>query len=246
MPHTLLVGGTRGLGRSIMRLLNFKGHQVSIIGRRDPPSEDLRVNNVHYWTADLRDGNKAQLAAEAAVAKFGPLNYLIFCQRYRDNDDDWEGEIQVSMTATKNLIEGLILKFSPEGDKGIVIISSVFGDYIGDGQPLSYHVGKAGLNQISRFYAVNLGCKKIRVNTVTPFTYLKEESKSFYLKNKELLELYEEIIPLGRMGSSEDSANAVAFLCSPEASFISGQNIYVDGGLSQVWPETVARKLKSI
>ena len=246
MPHTLLFGGTRGLGRAIMRKLASKGHQVSVIGRRNPHEDDLKVNNVHYWTADLREGNDAQVAAEDAVSKFGPLNYHIFFQRYRGEDDDWAGEIQVSMTATKDLIEGLILRFSPEGDKGIVIVSSVYGDYIGDGQPLSYHIGKAGLNQISSYYAVNLGCKEIRVNTVTPFTYLKEESKDFYLNNKELLELYEEIIPLGRMGSSEDSANAVAFLCSPEASFISGQNLYVDGGLSQVWPETVARKLKSI
>jgi len=156
------------------------------------------------------------------------------------------GEIQVSMTATKSLIDGLTSKFVPEGDKGIVVVSSVFGDYIGEGQPLSYHVGKAGLNHIARFYAVNLGQRKIRVNAVTPFTFLKEESKDFYLNNKELLDLYEEIIPLGRMGSAVDSANAVAFLCSPAASFISGQNLYVDGGLSQVWPETLARKLKSI
>ena len=54
------------------------------------------------------------------------------------------------------------------------------------------------------------------------------------------------MIPLGRMGTAEDSANVVAFLCSTAASFINGQNLYVDGGLSLVWPETLARKLKSI
>ena len=58
--------------------------------------------------------------------------------------------------------------------------------------------------------------------------------------------LYEEIVPLGRMPTSEDSANVISFLCSPAAAFVSGQNIYVDGGLSLVWPETLARKLKSI
>jgi len=125
-------------------------------------------------------------------------------------------------------------------------VSSVFGDRVGEGQPLSYHLGKAGINHMARFYAVSLGRKGIRVNVVTPFTFLKEESKDFYLNNKELQALYQEMIPLGRMGTAEDSANAVAFLCSPAASFINGQNLYVDGGLSVIWPETLARKLKSI
>ena len=78
------------------------------------------------------------------------------------------------------------------------------------------------------------------------FTFLKEDSKEFYLKNKELMQLYAEIIPHGRMATSEDSANVITFLCSPGAAFVNGQNIYVDGGLSLVWPETLARKLKSI
>ncbi len=167
-------------------------------------------------------------------------------QRYRGQDDDWTGEIQVSLTATRQLIELLVPKFETRGDRGIVLVSSVFGDRVGDGQPLSYHLCKAGMNQMTRFYAANLGQKGIRVNAITPFTFLKEESKDFYLNNKELSDLYQEIIPLGRMGTTEDSANAIAFLCSPAAGFITGQNLYIDGGMSLVWPETIARRLRSI
>jgi NAD(P)-dependent dehydrogenase (short-subunit alcohol dehydrogenase family) len=58
--------------------------------------------------------------------------------------------------------------------------------------------------------------------------------------------MYCDIIPLGRMATSEDSAKVIAFLCSPLAGFINGQNIYVDGGLSLVWPETLARKLTAL
>jgi NAD(P)-dependent dehydrogenase (short-subunit alcohol dehydrogenase family) len=246
MPHTLIVGGTRGLGREVVRILASRGSYVSVIGRREPPERDRHIPNVRHWIADLLDGDAALRAAESAVVKNGPLNYLIFCQRYRGKDDDWAGEIQVSLTATKQLIEALAPKFAPEGDRGIVLVSSVFGDRVGEGQPLSYHLGKAGMNHMARFFAVSLGRKGIRVNAVTPFTFLKEESKDFYLNNKELYALYQEMVPLGRMGTAEDSANAVAFLCSPAASFINGQNLYVDGGLSVVWPETLARKLKSI
>jgi len=88
MPHTLIIGGTRGLGRELMRILTSKGHQVSVIGRRDPPEEDLNVKNAKYWNADLQDGNKALDAADAAVSEFGPLNYLVFCQRYRGKEND--------------------------------------------------------------------------------------------------------------------------------------------------------------
>jgi NAD(P)-dependent dehydrogenase (short-subunit alcohol dehydrogenase family) len=246
MSHALVVGGTRGLGREVVRILSSRGSQVSVIGRRDPPEGDRQIPNVQHWIADLLDGDAALRAAESAVGSNGLLNYLIFCQRYRGKDNDWAGEIQVSLTATKQLIEALAPRFAPEGDRGIVLVSSVFGDRVGEGQPLSYHLGKAGINHMARFYAVSLGRKGIRVNVVTPFTFLKEESKDFYLNNRELQALYQEMIPLGRMGTAEDSANAVAFLCSPAASFINGQNLYVDGGLSVVWPETLARKLKSI
>jgi NAD(P)-dependent dehydrogenase (short-subunit alcohol dehydrogenase family) len=246
MTHSLIVGGTRGLGRAVMRALSARGDRVSVIGRREPPAADKAVANVKHWIADLQQGDAALHAAESAVAENGPPSYLVFAQRYRGKDDDWAGEIQVSLTATRRLIDALAPKFAPEGDKAIVIVSSVFGDRVGEGQPLSYHVGKAGLNHMARFYAVALGRKGIRVNTVTPFTFLKEESKDFYTGNKALHALYQDIVPLGRMGTTEDVAGVVAFLCSPAAGFVSGQDLRVDGGLSLVWPETLARRLKSV
>ena len=246
MAHTLIVGGTRGLGRALARSFATQGQQVSVIGRRKPFETDTDLPHVKYWVADLLEADAGMSVAEAIVRERGPLNYLIFAQRYREKGDDWAGEIQVSLTATRRIIEALVPNFVPEGDKAIVIVSSVFGDFVGEGQPLSYHLGKAGINSIARYYAVNLGRKGIRVNAVTPFTFLKDESREFYTGNKELSALYQEIVPLGRMGTAEDSVNAIAFLCSPAASFINGQNLYVDGGLSLVWAEALARKLKKV
>lgn len=245
MPHSLIVGGTRGLGRELVRTLAGQGHRVSVIGRRDPPAEDRSIPDVKHLIADLIDADATLRTAQAAIEERGALNYLVFCQRYRGAEDDWAGEIQVTLTATRHLVEGLVPSFHAEGDKGIVMVSSVFGERVGDGQPLSYHLGKAGMNHMARYYAVNLGRNGIRVNAVTPFTFLKEESQDFYLGNDELHGLYKEITPLGRMGTAHDSAGAIAFLCSPAASFITGQNLYVDGGLSLVWPETLARRLKA-
>ena len=123
------------------------------------------------------------------------------------------------------------------------MVSSVFSKHVGEGQLASYHVAKAGLDQLMRYCAVSLGAKGIRSNGVTPFTFLKDESKSFYMNNEPLMNLYNSIIPLQRMPTTEDSANTIEFLCSPRAAFLTGQNIVVDGGLSLVWPETLARRL---
>ena len=246
MTHSLIIGGTRGLGREVAKLLSAAGHTVSILGRREPGEDDRNIPNTAFYLADLAnlDGFKATLSE--IVKTHGKLSYLVFCQRYRGQEDGWQGELDITLTATKVAVEALQDEFSPEGDKGIVMVSSVFGDFVGEGQPVSYHVGKAGLNQMMRYYAVNLGSKGIRVNAITPFTFLKDESKDFYLNNKPLYDLYSTMIPLGRMSTSEDNAKAVALLCSSQAGFINGQNIYVDGGLSLVWPETLARKLTSL
>ena len=246
MTHSLIIGGTRGLGRELVKLLSKSGHKVSVIGRREPQATDHQIANTRYWIADLGDAASLKSTLGMVVDEAGKVNYLVFCQRYRGKDDDWVGEFNITLSATKTAVEALQDQFDPAGDKGIVMVSSVFGDYVGEGQAISYHVGKAGLNQMVRYYAVNLGRKGIRVNGVTPFTFLKEESKDFYLNNQPLHELYKKIIPLGRMATSEDSAQVIAFLCSPQAGFVNGQNIYVDGGLSLVWPETLARKLASL
>lgn len=246
MAHALVLGGTRGLGREAVKLFSAAGYKVSVIGRREPPAADRDIPGVKHWIADLGPGADISATLDAIVKEQGPLNYLVFCQRYRGSEDPWKGEIDVSLTLTKVVMEAAQERFDPAGDKAVVMVSSVFGDFVGEGQAVSYHVGKAGMNQMMRYYAVNLGRKGIRVNAVTPFTFLKDESKDFYLKNEPLHELYRKIIPLGRMATSVDSAQAIAFLCSPQSTFINGQNIYVDGGLSLVWPETLARSLTSL
>jgi NAD(P)-dependent dehydrogenase (short-subunit alcohol dehydrogenase family) len=246
MPHALILGGTRGLGREVVKLFSAAGYRTSVIGRRDPPETDRSIAGVRHWIADLAPGGDIASVVDQIVAVSGPLNYLVFCQRYRGSEDAWKGELDISLTLTKAVVEAAQDRFEAGGDNAIVMVSSVFGDFVGEGQAVSYHVGKAGINHMMRYYAVNLGRKGIRVNGVTPFTFLKEESREFYLKNEPLYKLYRDIIPLGRMSTSEDSAKLIAFLCSPQSSFINGQNIFVDGGLSLVWPETLARKLAAI
>lgn len=244
--HTLIVGGTRGTGRALVRTFAALDHVVSVIGRRPPPKSDLQVPHVHYWMVDLLDEKHLSKVLSEIVRTNGKLSSLVFCQRYRGQEDAWNGDFQTSLTTTKNAIEQLADAFDETGDKAIVIVGSVASRFIAEEQPLGYHVAKAGLTQMVRYFAVVLGRKGIRINGVSPSTILKEESKNFYMEHKELLGLYKRIIPLGRMGTAEEISNVIEFLCSRKSSFITGQNIVVDGGLSLQWHESLARKLASL
>ena len=72
---------------------------------------------------------------------------------------------------------------------------------------------------------------------------VKEEGAKFYEENKDIVNMYNSVIPLGRMGTAEDAANIISFLCTPKAGFINGQQIVVDGGVSVVSQESLARKV---
>ena len=243
--HSLVVGGTRGTGRILVKLLAGENHRVSVIGRRSPSESDRRIENACFWMVNILDSKRTFEVLDQIVSKEGNINNLIFFQRYRNTENNWNGEIATSLGATRNIIEHLSDEFEGANGSAIVIIGSVASYLIAEEQPLSYHIAKAGLMQMVRFYAVELGRKGIRVNGVSPGAVLKKESREFYLNRPSLGYLYERIIPLGRMGTSIEIAEVVSFLCSPKASYITGQNIVVDGGLSLKWQESLARNLTS-
>jgi NAD(P)-dependent dehydrogenase (short-subunit alcohol dehydrogenase family) len=246
MTHSLVIGGTKGLGRVVTRQLAQRGDSVSVFGRSGIPITDQSAGIIDSYKLDINDPLAVAAGVKEIISKRGGLNYCVFLQRFRGKGDDWAGEIQTTLTATKSVVEIIVPHMAPEDDNALLMVSSVFAKYVGEGQGASYHVAKAGLEQLMRFYALNLGPKGIRCNCITPFTYLKEESRQFYLDNKKITDVYESITPLRRMATTEDSANAIEYLCSTQASFLTGQNIVVDGGLSLVWPETLARKMSGI
>lgn len=133
--------------------------------------------------------------------------------------------------------------FKADGLRSIVLIGSIANTYIAAEQPASYHIAKAGLTGLMKYYAVLLGNNAIRVNSVSPSSVIKDENREFYKQNSKLYDLYAGLSPLNRVGESEDIVNAVNFLLSTQASFITGQDIMVDGGISLQWHESMARKL---
>ena len=162
-----------------------------------------------------------------------------------DPDDVWRGEIETSLTATKTIVEALQDRFAA-GDKAIVIVSSINGELIAGYLPIGYHVAKAALQQMVRYWALALGSRGIRVNSVSPGTVLKEESKQFFLRDRKLSDLYRRITPLGRFGHAREVARVIGCLCGEQTSFVTGQDIVVDGGVSLQWQESLARELVNL
>ncbi len=241
--HALVLGGTKGLGRVVVERFLARGFQTTVVSR-NPPASPLAAH-VGHVAADLEtmDSAAAEALLAEAVALGGPLSYLVFCQRYRGAGDVWAGEIQVGLTATKAVIEAAKPHFLPDADAAVGIVSSVYAEFVGGSQPVGYHVVKAGLNQMMRYYAWELGRQGVRVNAIMPLSYIKPESREYYAGKPEYTGLYERFVPMKRMGKAEDSADLVDFLCSEKAAFINGQAIFVDGGVSVVWQEEIAQSL---
>jgi NAD(P)-dependent dehydrogenase (short-subunit alcohol dehydrogenase family) len=237
--HALVVGGTRGLGLAAAKSLLRDGHIVTTIARRPP---DDSVPGLRFVAADLLDASGVDEALDRVITESGPVRYLVFAQRFRGVGDPWAGEIAITLTASRHVLERLADRFEPEGDRGIVAVGSVYGSFVGDGQPAGYHVAKAGLEQLMRYYAFIWGRRGIRANVVAPCTFLKQESREVFERNKPLMAMYEEFVPLGRLGTADEAADVIAFLCTQRAAFLTGQTIMIDGGASLVWPETAARR----
>jgi len=237
--HYVIVGGTRGTGRVIAEYLAAAGNRVSVIGRNGK----MRGRNILNFNYDITQAHDIPGLIEKIVRNNGKISHIIFCQRYRGDGDNWPGEWATSLTATRNIIEESVDKFSRSHDKSIIIIGSIVSHFVAPDQPLSYHVAKAALNELVRYYAVNLGPSGIRVNAVLPAAVLKREASGYYRKRNKLTGALNSIIPLRRMGKSEDTLGAVLFLTDARSGYITGQEIVVDGGLSLLAHEGMIRKL---
>lgn len=238
--HALIIGGTRGIGREVVDRFLENGFDISVLSRRPPDTNSHQ--NVTYVQSDISKPGKLLEVLKKIVREKGKIKSLVFMQRYRgDIASAWDGEIKVSLEGTRNVIDDLIDSFCEEAS--IVVAISVASRFIASEQPLSYHLGKAALEQLVRYYAVTLGPKGVRVNGVSFASVLKKESKHYYEENPDLMNLYRTITPLKRMGSASEIADGIAFLVSDSASFINGHNLIIDGGISLQWHESLAREL---
>lgn len=244
MPSYLIAGGTKGIGKAFTKSVLATDNEVTLLARNASDDPDLVSEKLTFLETDFSDtASIDETSKKLAHANF---NYILFFQRFRgdSSQDSWEGEIQVSLNATRTLIEQFAANMQPSEDNAIVVIGSSASRFVSTEQDLSYHIAKGALEQLVRYYSVQLGPQKVRINAISTGAVIKKESSQFYKEGHYAHDLYQSIVPLGRMGHADDITNLANFLCSPQASFLTGQNIFLDGGLSAVWHESLALKLR--
>jgi len=221
--NSLIIGGTRGIGSVIKEVLVDRGDCVYTASRSSSTDSSHLI---------MDKSNNVKLDPSLK------LNYLIFAHRYRGQE--WDDDFNVTVKLVDLVINQFKNKFLNEAS--IVILGSNAGHFVLEEQSSSYHASRAALGGLVKYYAATLGHIKIRCNSVLPSTIIKPENKHFFTENNEVRKMIEKITPLGRMGTAIDIANMVAFLCSDKASFITGQSFFIDGGLSIVGQESIARE----
>ncbi len=221
---TLIIGGTRGIGSVIKQVFIERGDKVYTASRSDlPDANHFRIN----------------LPDRIDIDKAIKLNYLVFAHRYRGTQ--WNDEFDITVKAVDNVINHLKDSFVDEAS--IVILGSNAGHFVLEEQSAAYHATRAALDGLTKYYAATLGPIGIRCNTVLPTTIIKPENQHFFVKENDVRKMIERITPLRRMGNATDIANIVDYLCSVKSSFITGQSFFVDGGLSIIGQESIAREL---
>jgi 3-oxoacyl-[acyl-carrier protein] reductase len=236
----LVTGGGRGIGAATAKLLASEGAKVVVSDLDEGPAKEVAgpIGGLAI-ACNVSDRVQVDSMVERTVKELGGIDMLVTCAGIiRDNllfkmtDEDWDSVIDTHLKGTF-LCARAAQKHMVEKKYGkMVFLSSTSA--LGNRGQANYSAAKMGLQGMARTLAIELGPFNVNVNTVAPGFV---ETRMTMATAERMGVDYETFkmgaasqIPLRRVGQPEDIANVIAFLCSDEAGFVSGQNIYVRGG----------------
>ncbi len=241
----IVTGGAGGIGEALAMGLSIHGATVIVSSRNQASIEKVAEqitaasgNQAMAITSDVTDEASVQKMVDAVVQKYGRIDILVNAMGMNIKRDafeypmeDWDKifEVNVKGTMIACKIVGKVMREQKSG--AIVNLSSVRGIRGYTGGNTGYCATKGAVELITKALALEWAPHNIRVNALGPALVITPGTKHI-AENPELAKKYAAAVPLGRIGMPEDMAGAVIFLCSDAAGFVSGQTIYVDGGLT--------------
>ncbi len=236
----LVTGASGGIGGAIARALHAQGANVGLSGTRTGPLEQLKAElggRAHVLPCDLGDPAAIEGLLKSADGALGGIDILVNnagltrdTLALRMKDEEWQKVIDVNLTAGFRLARGALRGMMKKRWGRIIGITSVVGVTGNPGQA-NYAAAKAGMIGMSKALAQEVASRGITVNCVAPGFI---ETQMTGALNEEQKARIMTAVPAGRLGQPAEIAAAVVYLASPEAAYVTGQTVHVNGGMAMI------------
>ena len=236
----LVTGASGGIGGEIAKTLHAAGATVGLSGTRTEPLETLAAelgDRAHVLPCNLGDPEAVDALPKQAIEAMGGVDILVNNAGItrdqifmRMSDEEWQSVIDVNLTSTMRLCRGVMRPMMKSRWGRIINISSIVGATGNPGQ-VNYAASKAGMVGLTKSIAYEVASRGITANAVAPGFIATAMTEKLNDDQKAAINTK---IPAARMGKPEEIAAAVLYLASPEAGYVTGATLHVNGGMAML------------